>query len=78
MDRFPGPLITDIVPTFGNFLTLSFNLLAFPSFFGRIFGSVSLTLENVALFNTSIDVSASTIRLTPFVVPNVVRDLSSC
>jgi hypothetical protein len=38
------------VPTFGNFFTLSFNLLGF---FGRIFGSVSLTLENVALFNTS-------------------------
>ena len=56
MERFPGPLITDIVPTFGNFFTLSFNLLALPGFRGRISGSLSVrmkTIENVALFNTS-------------------------
>jgi hypothetical protein len=44
------------VPTFGNFFTLSFNLLALRGFRGRISGSLSVrmkTIENVALFNTS-------------------------
>jgi hypothetical protein len=40
------------VPTFGNFFTLSFNLLALPGFRGRISGSLSMAIENVALFNT--------------------------
>ena len=53
MERFPGPLITDIVSTFGNFFTLSFNLPALPGFRGRISGSLSVRIEKLALFNTS-------------------------
>ncbi len=52
----PGPLITDILPTFGNFFARSLILFGFP---GRMLGSlspvpVSFTRGALAPFNTSL------------------------